>query len=326
MCPSVMEEATQARAVVVDGCAPLLSHPHAWEGWVVGGVDLAIPTVATHETPGEALRRVGQWRRWLDEEDGVFHVASPEDLDVLGDGRLGVTFHFQNTTPLGDDLELVEAYRELGVRMVQLTYNEHNAVGGGCMDASDAGLTRFGRDLIKEMNRLGVVVDLSHTGHRTTLEAIEASSAPTVFSHSNVQRIFDHPRNITDQQIRAVAERGGLVGVNAVASFLRTDGVGANLPDLLDHIDYLVEMIGPGQVCLGLDFWTGPEADFGEWNRTGCWTADDLSQYVDWPRDIAGPGHFPRLRQGLAARGHSPEDIAAIMGENWVRLFRRLWT
>ncbi len=326
MCPNVIQDTAKSRSVVVDGCAPLLSKPGAWEGWLVGGVDLAVPTVATHEAPGEALRRIGQWRKWLDEEDGVFHVVSPTELDRLGDGRLGVAFHFQNTTPLGEDLGLVEAYRDLGVRMIQLTYNDRNAVGGGCMDPHDAGLSAFGRELIGEMNRLGIVVDLSHTGDRTTLEAIEASSEPTVFSHSNVRRLFEHPRNITDQQIRTVAEQGGLVGVNAVASFLRTDGKGANLSDLLDHIDYLVEMIGPHQVCLGLDFWSGPEVDFQEWNRTGRWSADDLSQYVDWPRHIAGPGHLPRLREGLAARGYSSGDTAAIMGRNWARIFRQLWT
>ena len=316
---------TQYRSVVVDGCTPLLSHPDAWEGWLVGGADLAIPTVATHERPGEALRRVGRWRRWLQGDERLFHVASAADLDALGDGRLGVAFHFQNTTPLGEDLDLLEAYQGLGVRMIQLTYNHRNAVGDGCLEPEDAGLSAFGKDLIKEMNRLGLVIDLSHTGQRCTLEAIDASSRPTVFSHSNVKRLFDHPRNITDQQIRAVAERGGLVGVNAVSSFLRTDGVGANLSDLLDHIDYLVEMIGSDHVGLGLDFWTGGGADFGEWNRKGRWTADDLSAYVDWPRNIAGPGHIPRLAEGLAARGYSEEDIAAIMGENWVRLFRQLW-
>ena len=325
MCSNVVEEMTRSRPIVVDGCAPLLSKPDAWEGWLVGGVDLAIPTVATHESPGEALRRVGRWRRWLAEDERLFHVASPADLGALGAGRLGVAFHFQNTTPLGDDLDLLEAYQPLGVRMIQLTYNHRNAVGDGCLDPEDAGLSAFGRDLLAEMNRLGIVIDLSHTGHRTTLEAIDASSVPTVFSHSNVRRLFDHPRNITNRQIRAVAERGGLVGVNAVASFLRADGVGANLSDLLDHIDYLVEMIGPDQVCLGLDFWATGEVDFGEWTRGGLWTADDLSEYVDWPKDIAGPGHMPRLAEGLASRGYSPKDIAAIMGENWVRLFRQLW-
>ncbi len=322
---AMAEKMTRSRSVVVDGCAPLLSHPDAWEGWLVGGVDLAIPTVATHESPGEALRRVGRWRRWLAEDERRFHVASPADLDALGDGRLGVAFHFQNTTPLGDDLDLLEANQRLGVRMIQITYNHRNAVGDGCLDPEDAGLSAFGRDLLAEMNRLGIVIDLSHTGLRTTMEAIEASSVPTVFSHSNVRRLFDHPRNITDRQIRAVAERGGLVGVNAVASFLRTDGVGANLSDLLDHIDYLVEMIGPGQVCLGFDFWAGSDVDFGEWTRSRLWTADDLSEFVDWPRNIAGPGHMPRLAQGLTSRGYSPKDIAAIMGENWVRLFRQLW-
>lgn len=316
---------TPMPGIVVDGCAPLLSKPDAWQGWLVGGVDLAIPTVATHETPDEALPRVRHWRSGIEATRRLFLVASPADLSALGDGRLGITFHFQNTTPLGDDLGLLEVYGELGLRMVQLTYNHRNLVGGGCMDPEDRGLTSFGRDLVAEMNRLGMVIDLSHTGRRTTLEAIEASDHPTVFSHSNVRELFDHPRNIDDDQIRAVAERGGLVGVNAVSSFLRTGGVGANRADLLDHIDYLAERIGPERVCLGLDFWTDASPDFAEWTRAGVWTADDLSEHVTWPRGIAGPGHFPRLAEGLARRGYSSGEIAAIMGNNWVRLFRTVW-
>ena len=325
MSESTDEPVTDIASVVVDGCAPLLSKPDAWEGWVAGGVDLAIPTVATHERPEEAIPRVRKWGRWTEGNNRLFHAALPEDLDRLGDGRLGIAFHFQNTAPLGEDPGLLEVYGDLGLRMIQLTYNHRNAVGYGCMDPHDRGLTAFGRDLVAEMNRLGMVVDLSHTGRRTTLEAIEASAHPTVFSHSNARRLFDHPRNITDTQIRAVAERGGLVGVNAVSSFLRTDGEGANLSDLLDHIDYLVEMIGPEQVCLGLDFWSDGDIDYGEWTRTGLWTADDLSAHVTWPEGICGPGHFPRLVEGLAARGYSSDDIAAIMGDNWIRLFRQVW-
>ena len=316
---------TPLSGIVVDGCAPLLSKPDAWRGWRVGGVDLAIPTVATHETPAEALPRVRDWRSGLEASRQLFQVATPSDLGELGGDRLGITFHFQNTTPLGDDLRLLEVYRDLGLRMVQLTYNHQNLVGGGCMDPEDWGLSSFGTDLVVEMNRLGMVIDLSHTGRRTTLEAMEASQHPTVFSHSNVRRLFDHPRNIDDDQIRAVAERGGLVGVNAVSSFLRSGGLGANLADLLDHIDYLAELIGPEQVCLGLDFWTDGSPDFGEWTRTGLWTADDLSDHVNWPRGISGPGHFPRLADGLASRGYTPGDIAAIMGNNWIRLFRTVW-
>jgi membrane dipeptidase len=282
--------------------------------------------VATHESPDEALPRVEKWRDWIKRNEGIFHVASTTDLKQLGDKRLGITFHFQNATPLGDRLGLVEEYRQLGVRMIQLTYNHQNLVGYGCMDPEDDGLSRFGRDLVAEMDRLGVVIDLSHTGRRTTLEAIDASRHPTVFSHSNVKRLFDHPRNIDDEQIRAVANRGGLVGVNAVSSFLRTNGIGAKLEDLLDHIDYLVQMIGPEQVCLGLDFWTNDTPDFSAWTKTGLWTTDDIHDYVAWPQDISGPGHFPRLVEGLIARGYSNENVTAIMGNNWIRLFETVWT
>ncbi len=326
MCHQMADVTSQSGALVVDGCAPLLSKPGAWEGWVEGGVDLAIPTVATHEDSEEGLRRVREWRRWTEGDRGVCLVASPDDLDGLGDGDLGILFHFQNTTPVGGRLALLAEYHRLGVRMIQLTYNHANAVGGGCMDTADRGLTGFGKDLIGEMNRRGMVVDLSHTGRRTTLEAIERSAHPTVFSHSNVGRLFDHPRNIGDQQIRAVAERGGLVGVNAVSAFLRTDGVGANLSDLVDHVDYLVEMIGPDRVCLGLDFWSDAPIDYSEWTAEGRWTADRPSDQVNWPAGICGPGHISRIARELGRRGYSVEDIDGIMGNNWVRLLRSVWT
>ena len=309
----------------MDGCAPLLSKPGAWRGWVEGGVDLAIPTVATHEGAEEGPARVKEWRRWTDGDRGVYLVASRADLERLGTGDLGILFHFQNTTPLGGRLSLLEEYHRLGVRMIQLTYNHANAVGGGCMDADDRGLTGFGTDLIAEMNRLGTVIDLSHTGRRTTLEAIERSAHPTVFSHSNANRVFAHPRSIDDQQIRAVAERGGLVGANAVASFLRTDGVGADLSDLVEHIEYLVELIGPSRVCLGLDFWSDAQIDYAEWTADARWTADRPSHQVNWPNGICGPGHIPRIAQELRHRGYSNEAIDGIMGNNWVRLLHSVW-
>ena len=325
MCHPMADENTTPRALVVDGCAPLLSKPGAWEGWVEGGVHLAMPTVATHEGPEEALGRVGEWKRWTDGDQEVFLADSLSDLDRLRDGRLGIVFHFQNTTPLGESLGLLGEYHGLGVRMIQLTYNHRNAVGDGCMDPEDRGLTGFGRDLIGEMNRLGMVIDLSHTGCRTTLEAIEASAHPTVFSHSNARRLFDHPRNIADQQIRAVAETGGLVGVNAVSAFLRTDGVGANLSDVVDHIDYLVEMIGSEHVGLALDFWSDIPIDYSEWTRDRRWRAAIPSDQVNWPEGLCGPGHIPRIAGELEARGYPAEAIDDIMGRSWIRLLRSVW-
>ena len=138
--------------------------------------------------------------------------------------------------------------------------------------------------------------------------------------------LFDHPRNITDEQIRAVAERGGLVGVNAVSSFLRTDGVGASLSDLVEHLDYLVQMIGPERVCLGLDFWSDAPVDYSEWTEAGLWTSDDIEELVTWPKGICGPGHIPHIAEALSARSYTPQDIAGIMGNNWIQLFRTVWS
>ena len=151
-----------------------------------GGVDIAAPTVANWEDPAETRDLLLQWQRWLDEDDRLIAVNEPADFDQFPvAGKLGVIIHFQNTLPLGDDLANYERFYELGLRMVQICYNRTNLVGDGCLEPGDGPLTSFGRQAIAEMNRLGIVVDLSHTGRRTTFDAMRASVTPPVFSHSN---------------------------------------------------------------------------------------------------------------------------------------------
>ena len=176
------------------------------------------------------------------------------------------------------------------------------------------------------MNRLGMVVDLSHTGRRTTFDAMRASSSPPVFSHSNPLALCSNRRNIDDEQIRAVADLGGLVGVNAYPAFVKQGGQGATVADLVDHIDYLVDLIGPGHVGLGLDFCELSPEIHAEMIASGEWSIED---YPDdsgtYPIGLETPAQIPNITSELNKRGYPADAIAGILGQNWIDLFRRVW-
>ena len=312
---------------VVDGVCPLMTDPDAWEGWIEGGVDIAVPTVANWEGPAETQDLLEQWDRWLTEDDRLIGIGEPADFDQFPlSRRLGVIIHFQNTLPLGDDLANYERFHRQGLRMVQVCYNRTNLVGDGCLEPGDGPLTPFGREVIREMNRLGMVVDLSHTGRRTTFDAMRASSSPPVFSHSNPLALCKNRRNIDDEQIRAVADLGGLVGVNAYPAFLKQGGKGATVSDLVDHVDYLVDLIGPEQVGLGLDFcFLSPEIH-AEMIASGEWSIED---YPDdsgtYPIGLETPRQIPNITKELIKRGYPSDAMAGILGHNWIDLFKRVW-
>jgi len=305
-----------------------MTDPASWDSWIEGGVHIAVPTVANWEGPAETRDLLAQWARWLEEDGRVGAISEPSDFDRYPvPGRLGVVIHFQNTAPMGDDLANYERFHRQGLRMVQLCYNRTNPVGDGCLEPGDGPLTSFGRDVVREMNRLGMVVDLSHTGRRTTLDAMRVTSAPPVFSHSNPKTLVTNRRNIDDHQIRAVADLGGLVGVNAYPAFVRRGGTGATVADLVDHIDYLVDLIGPDQVGLGLDFCKLSPEIHAEMIAAGEWSIED---YPDdsgtFPIGLETPAQIPNIEKEMVRRGYPAVSIAGILGHNWIDLFKRVWS
>ncbi|WP_420612063.1 dipeptidase [Candidatus Spongiisocius sp.] len=313
---------------VVDAVCPLMTDPEAWDLYIEGGVDIGAPTVANWETPSETRELLEQWARWMDEDERLVAVTEPGDFDRFPiPGKLGVIIHFQNGAPLGEDLANYGRFHRLGLRMVQLCYNFANPLGDGCLSTEDGPLTSFGRQAIREMNRLGIVVDLSHTGRRTTMDAMRVTSAPPVFSHSNPAALTAHRRNIDDEQIKAVADLGGLVGVVSFPSFVKPGGKGATVSDLVDHIDYLVDLIGPDQVGLGLDFCESGMEMVERMIESGAWTVEDYPMDAD-PRlvDLTCPSQIPSIRRELVRRGYPSESIDGIMGHNWIDLFKRVWS
>jgi membrane dipeptidase len=288
-----------------------------------GDVACVHVTCAFWESARGTLARLGAMLRLLRENaDIVQHIRSTADIEqARRSGRTGVMLGFQNASPLEDDIELAGAFHALGVRVVQLTYNNQNAVGSSCYETGDAGLTRFGRLVVRELNQLGVAVDLSHVGDRTSLEAIELSDAPVAITHANPRWFHDVPRNRPDDVLRACAAGGGVVGA-CIYPLVLPEGAGTAWPRFRDMLLRLADEIGVEHVGIGSDFARKQPPEFLGWLRAGTWTREP--QHVPepaWPEWLPSPAAFPSLAGRLLDAGFSESEARGIMGENWLRFF-----
>ncbi|MBI4277771.1 MAG: membrane dipeptidase [Armatimonadetes bacterium] len=259
--------------------------------------------------------------------DRLLLVTHADDIvEAKRTGRVGVILNLQSTWVLGMDRTLVSILHRLGLRVLQLTYMERNHVGSGCLEPVDLGLTSFGKQVVREMNRVGMLVDLSHAGVKTSLDAIETSEHPCAFTHANARALTDHPRNLTDEQVRACAARGGVIGLNSYASYVEsTPGQHPTIEDFLNHVQYAVELAGIDHVGLGTDFFEGKlPATF----LTNTVYPEFRTKYNVTARRAHGFSRIdelPNVVQGLLNRGFTPEQVRKFLGENFLRLFRQAW-
>lgn len=270
----------------------------------------------------DSVAVLSSWRRQILRAPESFElVASADDIAAAQQaGRLVVGFDLEDTNPLGGEISMIQTYYDLGVRSMLLTYNSENLAGYGCHAPADEGLTGFGRAVVDEMNRVGMMVDVSHCGYRTSMEAIERSSAPVIFSHSAMRGVWEHDRNIRDDQVRACAATGGVIGINGVGIFLGDND--ASAAAMARHVDYAVQLVGPDHVGIGTDY---------------VFDNDDLSQelanadvfpesYRHWDSfRFLAPEQLPRLEAELTGLGYSARDIAAILGGNFLRVAKAVW-
>ena len=288
-----------------------------------GGVDAVFATVASLEDTGPAVTRVSQWLRAHDDPAIPVRVATSvaEIRAAAAAGDIAVVLHFQGSEPLRAGAELVGAFARLGVRVIQPTYNYRGAAGDGCCEPEDAGLSLFGRELVKAMNQHRIAVDIAHAGVRTSLEAIECSTRPVIASHANARAVWEHPRNLPDEVIKAVAASGGVIGLCAFPSFVSA-GPHPALDQLIDHAVHIAGLAGAGHVGLGLDF-----ADEGE--EEYDFYGYDERYYPRppwvWPRGIEWLHQCGGISAALQARGFSPDEAAGIMGGNFLRVLARIW-
>ena len=239
------------------------------------------------------------------------------------EGKVAIIPGSQDGSIIKANIDNVDYLFRLGYRVIQLTYNRRNLIGDGCSERLDAGLSTFGIAVIERMNELGMLIDLSHVGPKTTMEAIEISKAPVCFTHANATALCDHFRNKSDQALKAVAERGGVIGINVISSYTRTrPGVEPDIEDYYNMMKYVVDLVGPDHVGIGTDI-------------SPSWTPEEIKKTFEvYPELIGTEAHlegldsviyFKDLTQGLLDRGYSGENVKKILGTNWLRLFRAVW-
>ena len=261
--------------------------------------------------------------------DRFLKALSVADLDRAHQGgTIGLVYYTQNATPLGDDSGRLEVLRQMGVRLVQLTYNTRNLLGDGCLERTDSRLSNFGVEVVERMNGLRMLVDVSHCGEATTRDAIEVSTRPVAITHSACKALFEHPRNKTDQTIRRLAEKGGVIGIFQINPYLGPKERNT-LDDYVRHIEHAVRIAGADHVGIGSD----------REHRTIPDTAEEKQKLIDelsrlrpvtastfrWPffiSELNGPRRMETIRQSLEKRRMPPATIDKVMGGNWYRLLR----
>lgn len=295
-----------------------------------GGVDAVHVTIAYHENFRETVLNIEAWNRWFEQfPDLIFQGRTGDDVRLAREtGRTAIFFGFQNPSPIEDDIGLVEIVHTLGARFMQLSYNNQSLLATGCYEAEDSGLTRMGREVIEEMNRVGLVVDMSHSADRSTLEAIEHSARPIAITHANPASWAPARRNKSDEVISALTESGGMIGFSLYPHHLK-DKSACTLESFCEMIARSSEKFGSRSLGIGSDLCQDHPDSVVDWMRMGRWTkrmdygegsaeAPGFPDMPDWFRDNRD---FSNIEAGLRAVGFSAEEVAGIMGENWLRFF-----
>lgn len=273
-------------------------------------------------SPELPFRMIETFREWIEAHSEAYGLATgvAEIRRSRAEGRLAIVFDIEGATAVGEDLGRVERFYDLGVRWMLIAYNRNNLAGGGCQD-DDHGLTGLGRDLVAEMERVGMGVCCSHTGEQTTLDVVEAATGPVILSHSNPASLRPHPRNVSDEVMRAIASTGGVIGINGIGIFLGENDI--RTETLSRHIDHAVGIVGPEHVGISLDYvFDQRELEDYLAEKAALFPAE-----MGYDRDIriVEPERFPQITTALLGCGFEPAEIAGILGGNWLRVATHVW-
>jgi membrane dipeptidase len=250
-------------------------------------------------------------------DDYVLARSVNDIRQAKASNQVAIAFDLEGSEPLLGNLNLISFYYDLGVRQMLLAYNKDNRASGGCMEGN-IGLTEFGRQVITEMNRVGMMVDVSHMGYKATMETFELSTTPVIFSHSNPKGVCGHVRNITDEQIKACAKTGGVVGINGIGDFLGD----TKSETVIDHLEYVIDLAGPKHVGLGLDYVVDKQELLEYFkNHPDKFPASRTQDYLAFVE----PEQFPELTELLLKRGHSEDVVRDILGGNFLRVAEQTW-
>jgi membrane dipeptidase len=284
------------------------------------------------DPPIDAVKGLEAWNEFIDQNgDKIILVTKASDIErAKKEGKVGAVLGAESSNPVGEDLSLLPIFHRLGMRHLQLAYYKQNLIGEGVGARTDGGLTEFGIEVVKEMNRLGIVIDMAHCKDQTTMDAITFSKHPVIASHSNARGLVNHVRNKTDEQIKAMADKGGVIGLSAWSPFNEIrEGVRPSFDDMICMVDYIVKLVGVDHVGMGPDltyldedmynYWTaqnpGLRPKGGYFERSVFTTESGYDERALWPN----------LTKGLVAHGYSDSDIEKILGLNFLRVYREVF-
>jgi len=332
-------ERIHQEAIIINGVSPGGKFEESVMNFLRGGVTATNYTFVMSGNFLEGVNLVSDLLTQLNVLSKTLPVRLARNVDDIRwakeNNGTSIVMGFQSAEPIEKNIRYLDLFFHLGLRILQLTYQRRNLLADGCGEPADAGLSLFGKEVIARCNELGILIDLSHVGYKSTMEAIRESKHPVAFTHCNLYSVNPIPRNKRDDQFKAVAEKGGVVGVGAISRFLAPKGgqTGVSLSQYLDQIDYLVELIGIDHVGIGLDIVEGMTAkDFAARQGTFFATFPELKTGGDFPfenyyvRGLNSSANIRIITQGLAERGYREDQIKKILGGNFLSLFQKVWS
>jgi membrane dipeptidase len=282
------------------------------------------------------FRDLTRWEGEIDRYRDVFlRVRSPADLDAArASGRVGIIYGLQDGVSFHDDVSRLDVLHRFGVRIIQPTYNLHNLLGDGCLVPQDGGLSKEGHEAIRRMNALCILVDLSHCGRKTTADAVAASSRPVAFTHTGCAAVADHPRNKTDQELKALADKGGVAGIYFMP-YLKP-GAQPMAEDVVNHVEHAIKVAGEDHVGVGTDgvisavdltpeYKARFDAEITRRKQAGIGAPGEVPGVYTFVPDLNTPRRIQKVGELLAARGHGSSRVEKVLGGNFARLFREVW-
>jgi len=296
------------------------------------GITAVHATIGYHETARETLSRFAEWNlRFEQNADLIMPVHSVADIEkakILG--KVGIFFGAQNCSSIDDEIGLIEVMRQQGLLIMQLTYNNQSLLATGCYEKNDNGITRFGKQAIEEMNRVGMIIDMSHSAERSTLEAIDLSSRPICISHANPTFAFEALRNKSDTVIKSLAARGGLLGFS-LYPFHLPNGSQCTLDDFCQMVAKTADMVGVEHLGIGSDLCLNQPQAVLEWMRNGRWSkamdyGEGSASNAGWPDSLpwfCGSAGMENIYSGLMRYGFSESEAGQVLGDNWFNFLKQ---
>ena len=321
--------------LIIDGLQYVNWNRALFEEAKLGGVNVIHVTIAYWENKKEVIENINTWgRRFIEHSDLIIPIHDASEIKIAQEeGKIGIIFGFQNCSPIEDDIHLIEAMHKLGVRIMQLSYNNQSLLATGCYEERDSGITRFGKEAIKEMNRLGMIIDMSHSAELSTLQAIELSTRPIAITHANPTTFHSALRNKSNDILKNLSQSEGMLGVS-LYPFHLANGSDCLLEDFCNMVYDTAELMGIDRIGIGSDLCLNWDYTVLEWMRSGRWAlapdyGEGNAEQPSWPKQpdwFKNNLGFQNIINGLETASFSSQDIEKIMGQNWLNFFNSSFT